>query len=283
MAAYTGKTFGTLLAESFLGSVDRLFLGKIAPTIAFDAYNIANNFGGRIQGLAGAVMGPVFHQTSRAVGKGSQGSAAAIFNETFDFTFGWYALAAIWTACWHPVFLRMWLGKDWGAEVAPAFTPMIIAFCLSGLASISTAQLGPLNRVGVGLCFNIVNGSLRGLCVVAGWYWHGLPGAAWGFLISRIVTVAQDLYVIRLVGGGGWLAPRTWRHLLAQVVVGLAFFFAGRLLVPHPSLWEILPAALHGSLVAAWLSRQYVRKFIAGLTTTSNLQTPGPMPETPES
>ena len=95
MGTYTGKTFATLIVSSFLGSVDRLLLGKLASTTAFASYMVATNVGGRIQGLSGAIMGPVFHNTSRAVGAESRTSAAAVFNETFRFTFGWYLLASL--------------------------------------------------------------------------------------------------------------------------------------------------------------------------------------------
>ena len=265
MFAISSKVFGTILVGALGGSADRLLLGKIAPPIAFTHYNICYSFGARIQSLAASIMGPVFQQTSRAVGKDSRASVAAIYNETFDFTFGWYALAAIGTVFWHPVFLRLWLGRELALQVAPAFTPLVIAFCLSGVATISTAQLVPLNRAGVELGFGILNAICLGLFAITGWFWDGLGGVAWGVLASRIVVVAQDLYVIRLVGGGGWLAMRTWRHLLAQCAVGAAFFAASWLLLPQSSDWKIVPAALHGTLVAGWLLRHQLRKFIASV------------------
>ena len=145
-------------------------------------------------------------------------------------------------------------------QVAPAFAPLVVAFCLSGIGAISAAQLAPLNRVGVQLAFGIANTLGLGLFVVAGWFWGGFGGVAWGVLASRIGVVAQDLYVIRLVGGGGWLAWRTWRHLLKQCIVGAVFFAASRFL-PRDSYWEIVPAVLHGSAVAGWLLRRQLRKF----------------------
>jgi O-antigen/teichoic acid export membrane protein len=262
MFAVSSKVFGTILANALGGSMDRLLLGKIVPPVAFAHYNICYSFAARIMGLGGAIMGPVFHQTSRAVGKDSRASVAAIYNETFDFTFGWYALAAIWTVFWHPIFLRLVLGQELALQVTPAFTPLVIAFCLSGVAAISTAQLVPLNRAGVGLGFGILNAIFLGLFVITGWFWDGLSGVAWGVLASRIVVVAQDLYVIRLVGGGGWLALRTWRHLLAQCAVGVAVFAASWLLLPQSPYWKIAPAVLHGTLVVGWLLRHQLRKFI---------------------
>ena len=278
MAGYTFKSFASLLAGSFLGGIDRLLLGKVAGTAVFTHYNICNNVGSRIQGLSGAIMGPVFHQTSRAMGKSGEKSAAGIYNETFNFVFGWYALISIWTVLWHPVLLRLWLGKALGEQVAPAFVPLTIAFCLSALASISSAQLGALNRMGVYLGFTIVNGLGLGICVLSGWHWGGLAGVAWGVLASRVVLIAQDLYVIRLIGGGGWLSRRTWEHLLIQCGVGLAFYFVARALLPHAAQpepasetfwktllatrWELLLAVVHGGLVAAWLLRKPVLRVL---------------------
>jgi O-antigen/teichoic acid export membrane protein len=252
---------GNSLVTNFGGSIDRLLLGKLAPPVAFANYNISYNFGSRIGGLAFSVMVPVFHQTSRAVGKGSREQVAAVFNETFDFTFGFYALGALWTIFWHPVFLRLWLGSQLAAAVAPAFTPLVIAFCLSGIGLISTAQLVPLNRVGLELVFGIIRTICLGLFVFAGWFWGGLAGAAWGFLASRIAVIAQDLYVIRLIGGGGWLAWRTWRHLLRQSALGLTLFAVSRFLSPA-SYWQIVPAVLHGGLATAWLLRRQISKLL---------------------
>ena len=92
------------------------------------------------------------------------------------------------------------------------------------------------------------------------WYCDG----DWGVLASRIVVVAQDLYVIRLVGGGGWLAVRTWQHLLAQCVVGAVFFAARWVLLPQSSYWTMVPAVLHGGIITVWLARHYLRKLTSG-------------------
>jgi len=262
MFSLSGKVFTMTLIDAFGSNTDRLLLGKIAPPVSFAHYNICYNVGARIWGLSYSIIGPVFHQTSRAFGKGSWDSAAAIYNETFDFTFGWYALLAVWTVCWHPVFLRLWLGHDLALQVAPAFTPLVVAFCFSGISAIAVGQLVPLNRAGAQIGFAVVNSICLGLFAVTGWFWGGLGGVAWGVLASRIVVVAQDLYVIRLVGGGGWLALHTWRHLLAQCIVG-AVFFAASLLLSRPTYWEIVPAALHGCLLTAWLLRRQIGKMIA--------------------
>ena len=56
------------------------------------------------------------------------------------------------------------------------------------------------------------------LCLVPGvylgWSWNGVVGVAWVFLLSRVIPISQDLFVIHLVkAGGGSLLERgnTWR------------------------------------------------------------------------
>ncbi|HEV2045220.1 MAG TPA: oligosaccharide flippase family protein [Chthoniobacterales bacterium] len=252
MAAYTGKTFASLLVGSVTGAADRLVLGKLAPAVDFTNYAICTNVGARIVGLSGAVMGPVFSNTSRAVGSGNRESMASVYNEVFDFTFPFYALISIWTWLWHPVLLRFWLGDKLGATIAPLFVPIVIGCCLTAISNISTAQLGPLNRLGTGLIFNILTCSLLIGGVYWGWQWNGATGVAWAFLISRVVLIAQDLFVIRLVRSGGWLATTTWRHLGLQFAIGLAFL-STVLFWPRKSLWQLIPACLHAGVVATWI------------------------------
>jgi len=264
MAAYTGKTFATLLVHSVFGAADRLVLGKLAPPVDFTNYTICSNAGSRILGLSGAVMGPVFSNTNRAVGQGSRESVASVYNEIFDFTFPWYVLVSVWVAVWHPVLLRLWLGDKLGASVSPILMPLIIGCSLTAISNISTAQLGSLNRVGTGLIFNVLTGILLVAGVFWGWHWNGVVGVAWAFLLSRVVLIAQDLFVIRLVNAGGWLAAGTWKHLSLQILIGVAFSSTA-LLWPRSSLWQLVPAFLHGAIVSAWLLRHPVRKALFGV------------------
>jgi hypothetical protein len=95
------------------------------------------------------------------------------------------------------------------AQVAPLFAPIIIAFCLTGISTVSSAQLGPLNRMGMALGFKLVAGLLLVAGVYVRWHLGGMVGVVYGFLCSRIVYLAQDLYVIRLVKArASWLPAR---------------------------------------------------------------------------
>lgn len=254
MASYTGKIFAGLVTNSVLGSLDRLVLGKLAPPAQFTHYTISTNVGGRLQGLSAAMMGPVFSNTNRSLGAGGISPVAAIYDETFAFVFPWYLLVAIWGALWHPILLRLWLGTELGAAVAPVFTPVLIGCCITAVAGISAAQIGSLNRVGTGLMFNVGTGLLLVVGVYAGWTWSGVTGVAWGFLFSRVILLAQDLFIIRLVKAGGWLAVWTWKHAALQGAIGLVFS-ASLFLLPSDSFWQLIPAALHGAAVAAWILR----------------------------
>ena len=268
MALYTGKTFASLIVGTLTGSADRLVLGKLAPPFQFTNYAISANVGGRVLGLSTAVMGPVFSNTNRAVGRGSHESLASVYNEVFDFTFPWYVLISIWTWLWHPILLKVWLGETLGSNVAPIFAPIITACCLTAISNISAAQLGSLNRVGANLMFNILMGVLLVAGVYWGWNWYGVVGVAWGFLFSRLVLIVQDLYVIRLVNAGGWLAASTWKHLALQGGIGLAF--AGTILFwSRQSMWQLVPAFLHCGLISALLLHQPVRNFLFGIKTTT--------------
>ena len=68
MLPYTMKTFAQLLSGSILGSLDRVILGRLAPAGDFAAYGASQNIGGRIAGISVAIMGPIFHNTTRGVG-----------------------------------------------------------------------------------------------------------------------------------------------------------------------------------------------------------------------
>ncbi len=272
MATYTGKTFVSLIVNSLLASVDRLVLGKLAAPAQFTNYAICTNVGARIVGLSGAVMGPVFSNTNRAIGGGNREMIAGVYNEIFDFTFPWFALVSIWVTIWHPVLLRVWLGPELGAAVSPLLVPIIIACCITAISNISAAQLGSLNRVGTGILFNVTTCIVLICGVYLGWKWNGLTGVAFAFLISRIVPVLQDLYLIRLVGAGGWLALRTWLHLGGQLFIGLAFLGTA-LIGARSALWQVIPAGLHAFLVSVWLLRRPIEKLLSrpSLDTTAEV------------
>jgi O-antigen/teichoic acid export membrane protein len=265
MAAYTGKTFASLIFGALLGSIDQFILGRFAARSPVDFNNYtrgAANIGMRLQSVGSAIMGPVFHNTNRALGDGRKASSAAIYNESFDFVFSWYLLVAVWAAIWHPVLLRLWLGAERGMQVAPLFTPVVTGSCLTALAGISSSQLASLNRLGTAVGFSVAAGALAIAGVYVGWNSGGIVGVAYGFLLSRVAYLAQDLFTIRLIQAGGWLSGKTWRSVGAQVLVGAVFASAG-LFCPRNSLVLVVPALLHGALVGGWLARPYLRKFIS--------------------
>ena len=269
MAGYTAKMVLGLVVGSVLGPMVPSLLGKLATAPTIVPFGLANNIASRLQGLSTSVMGPVMHNTARVVHVGGT-AAAGIYNDTFTFMFEWYLFATLWLCLWHPVLLRLWLAHTLGAQqgqviarmIGPLLVPLMIACCLTSMASISTAQLTS-NRLGTTVIFSLITNLLAIDGVLIGWSIAGMIGAVYGFLASRIACVAQDLYTIRLIQAGGWLDPRTWRKIAGQSLLA-AVFVPAYLLFKSPSYWLLIPAALHGVVVTAWLLRQPLRKFLSG-------------------
>ncbi len=256
MSSFTGRTVLSLVSGALFGSIDRLIVGKIAPAASFAHYNIAANVGARIQGLSGAIMGPVFCNTSISLGRGS--AVATVYNECFSFVFGWYLHVALWTAVWYPVLLRLWLGEEVGTAVGTVFPILIVGACLNAVASISASQMGPLDRMGTLSAFQIATGLLTAGGIYVGWNVAGMVGVAWGYLFGRLGDIAQDMYVIRLIGGGGWRALATWKMVACQGAVALLFLAIWRA-VPRSTGVPAGLAVLHGTLVAGYLASRYRR------------------------
>lgn len=200
MLPYTLKTFGHLLSGSVLGSLDRLFLGRVAPALDFAAFNVSLNIGSRLSGLSVAIMGPIFHNTTRGVGGDASRKPAEIYRESFHLMFPWYSLAILGVFFWSEPVTALWLGDKYGPSVGIAFPWVVAALCVNAIANISGAQLGGLDRVGTGLCFQIASSLLAVFGVVFGWHQAGLQGAAIGFFLSRLVWLPQDALVRHWVG-----------------------------------------------------------------------------------
>ena len=127
------------------------------------------------------------------------------------------------------------------------------------MSRISCSQLCSLNCQGAVIGFEVAAGLLAIAGVWVGYQYDGVVGGAYGYLFSRIGLVAQDLYTIRLVEAGGWLDPRTWQKVALQGLVAAAFSLV-YLAVPRLSYWLLIPATLHGALVAAWVLRLPLRR-----------------------
>lgn len=271
MSTYIGKNFLGLIVSSVLGQIDRVVLGRFATSAAFVNYTWAGNIGSRLSGLSVSVMGPVFFN-SACVGGDRNVSTAKVYDETFGFVFEWYLLAAFWIGIWHPVLLRLWLTHSMGAtmgmetatRVGPLLVPLVIAYCFMSVSNISNAQLASINRLGTAIIFNVIGGLLAMIGVLIGWHLMGAVGAACGFLFARIANVAQDLFAIHLIKAGGWLDVRTWKKMVAQGLIAAAFA-SGYLFWHANSYWLLIPALLHGGLVAAWLLRRSIRRLIDSL------------------
>ena len=266
MSGFTAKMFVNLLEGAIFSNIDRYLLSAWTSAAQFVPYYMGSNIALRLQGLSASVMAPVLHNTSRVL-DASRAAAGRIYDDAFAFMFEWYFLATLWLAVWHPVLLRLYLVHTMGAalgqstadSVGPLLTPLVTACCLTAMSRISCSQLCSLNRQGAVIGFEVATGLLAIGGVWVGYEYGGVVGGAYGYLFSRVGLVAQDLYTIRLVEAGGWLDPRTWQKLALQGLVAAAFSLV-YLAVPRLSYWLLLPATLHGCLVAAWILRHNLRR-----------------------
>lgn len=249
MLPYTAKTFGQLLAGSLLGSLDRIFLGRLAPAAEFASYGVAQNIGSRISGLSVAIMGPIFHHTSRGVGGDQTKKPADIYRESFNFLFPWYSLTIIGVFFWSGPVTQLWLGAKYGASVGEAFPWVVAALSLNAIANISGAQLGGLNRVGTGLVLQIISSLASTAGVVAGWHFDGLRGASIGFFLSRLVWIIQDYIVRKAVGIPAFEYLKALQVLLRQSSIVFVFWIISSLIF-HES-WALTICAAVCAAVAA--------------------------------
>jgi len=249
MLPYTAKTFGQLLAGSLLGSLDRIFLGRLAPAAEFASYGVAQNIGSRISGLSVAIMGPIFHHTSRGVGGDQTKKPADIYRESFNFLFPWYSLTIIGVFFWSGPVTELWLGAKYGASVGEAFPWVVAALSINAIANISGAQLGGLNRVGTGLVLQIISALASAGGVVAGWHFDGLRGASVGFFLSRLVWIIQDYVVRKAVGISAFEYLKILRILMRQTALVFALWIISRLF--FDKVWTLtICAGLCGATAA---------------------------------
>jgi len=199
MFSYTGKTFLSLISGSVLGSLDRWVLGRVTGAASFVSYNVASNLASRAQGLSVAVMGPIFHESSRGVGSEDMTRIADIYRRSFNLLAPIYILPSLWITFWQAPWLVLWLGPKLGVEVSFVLPFLIWAAAISAIANISGAQLGPLNLVGTGTIIQSISWACSGLLVWVGWQLHGLEGSAAGLLAGRFVLFLQDALVRRKI------------------------------------------------------------------------------------
>jgi len=199
MLPYTLKTFAQLISGSVIGSLDRLFLGRIAPASDFAGFNVSLNIASRLGSLSVAVMQPVFCNTARGVGGDLSRSPAAIYRESMAMVFPWYSLIAIGAAFWSVPAITVWLDPKNAPAVIETFPWIVVAISLNSVANISGAQLGGLDRVGLGLFIQSVSSILSLAGVIIGWMLAGIHGAAIGFCLARLIWIAQDFFVRRII------------------------------------------------------------------------------------
>ncbi len=248
MMGYTLKIFLNLVLGAFSGGLDRIVLGKIAPAADFTYYNVALNAGSRLQGLGSAAMAPVFHSTNRGVGQGDKLGIGAVYVQGFRFLFRWMLHGCCIVLVWHHQLLQLWLGHDLGEHVAPLFVPIFFGCAISVVMSVSAAQMPALGRVHTLTMFQVAQAVVTAIAVYLGWTLGGIVGVAWGFLLSRIVGIAQDLFVATVTKSRGFLSFWTLREgILQAAVAAVAGCMVGYFSIP----WGLGLIAIHGAYLPA--------------------------------
>lgn len=253
MLSFSLKTVAGMIINAPFFIIDRILLSRWVPAASFAHYSIASNVGQRLHAFSTAVMGPVFHNATHLIGSKDLEGPAKIFNTSFGLVFNWYLFAGIWIAVWNKPVLDLWLGPELAVPVSAVLTPVIIGWCLRAISTTSAALLGPMDRMGAATLFNLFNGLITTASVWIGWRIGGFAGAAWGFAVSQIGWIAQDIFVTLLIGGGGWLAAATWWQTAIQIVVALLFIFIAQLPMFSGTNGMLTLAAIHGIAVSAVL------------------------------
>jgi O-antigen/teichoic acid export membrane protein len=255
MTGFAARTMLSLVISSGSSMIDKLLLGKLAQPADFTNYMVPTNVGMRLSAVSQSVMGPVFHNTSRAIGGSHTRSPAQIYDEMFELLFGWFVLLGVWITVWDEVALTIWLGPRLAANVEPLFAPIVVSYCLSGLANVSYSQLGAMNRLGIALRLQALMGLATAAFVYVGWRAGGITGVAYGILASRSLFLAQDILVIKAIQAHGWLSMGTWLHLGVQVSLGASLYALKRTF--HLSFTaQAVCAVLHGAAVSLFLLRK---------------------------
>lgn len=260
MFSYTGKTFMALLCGSVFNSLDRWILGRFAGTSSFVPYNIASNLALRAQGLSTAVMGPIFHESSRGVGHNDLSRLAEIYRRSFNLLAPIYILSSIWITFWQVPWLELWLGSELGTKVSLILPFLAWAACISAIGNISGAQLGPLNLVGTGTFIQFLSLAFSGLLVWVGWQLHGLEGSAAGLLSGRFILFFQDALVRRKIQV---LSENMsfWKMISASILFCWLTHQTSRLISPS-RIWQITISliCLAGLGLIWWITRRDPKK-----------------------
>ena len=259
MFAYTGKTFLALICGSVLSSLDRWVLGRVAGATPFVSYNVASNLASRAQGLSVAVMGPIFHESSRGVGGEDIPRLADIYRRSFNLLAPIYILSTLWITFWQVPWLDLWLGPKLATEVSHVLPFLIWAATVSAISNISGAQLGPLNLVGTGTIIQSISWACSGLLVWVGWQLHGMEGSAAGLLAGRFVLFFQDALVRQRIH------VRSGRMPFFKMILVSAFFcwlthWGGLLWAPTRN-WQLLMSliCIAGLGLVWWMSRSHLQ------------------------
>ncbi len=248
MKVYMMKSFATLLVNNVFTGLDRVVLGRLAPPEAFGHYGIAFNAGNRAQALSVSFMGPVFCNMNLLLKDTHQVKPADVYDYTCTMMLNWLLLGITATLFFSKPILTVWLGTELAANVLPVFVPVVLACGINAFSNLSNAALGAIDRLGFGIKIITVAGVSAALLCGAGFWFHGITGAAYGYLISRISYVYMDWVTAKrfLHAKGVYTFPVLIRILVYMLVGSCSYWLMGQMSGDVQAVFAFLTLALAG-------------------------------------
>lgn len=200
--SYGGWITITNLISPLLTSMDRMLIGSLLSAEAVAFYTVPFNLVGRASILPGALASSLFPKLSR----GSTEESSRLASDSVT------ALAAVTTPisvlgiAALPVFLRLWVGREFAEQAASVGIVLFIGIWINGLAYIPFGHLQAMGRPDLVAKFHAYEFLPFIGLLWFGLHSYGLLGAAWAWT----VRVAFDAALLFIAGG---TIPR-WRRLV---------------------------------------------------------------------
>jgi O-antigen/teichoic acid export membrane protein len=205
--SYGGWVTITNLLTPILTSMDRMLIGSVLNAEAVAFYSVPFNLASRVSVFPAAVSTSLFPKLSRAKAEDSTRLASGALA----------ALGAIMTPILVmgiailPVFMTVWVGRNFAAHAAPVGIIIIIGIWINCLAYIPFNHLQATNRPDLPAKFHALE-----LLPFLGILWFalhyfGLIGAAWAWTLRVSIDsvllfgVSGQLFALRRVLPGGML------------------------------------------------------------------------------
>lgn len=259
MKAYTGRILLSMVS-SFLGGLERIIAGRVLAAEQFTYYNISLNAGSRVFALGQATMSPIFHNTTRELASKGLTGAASVYEKSIHLFFPIFLHCTGFLFVWNKFILELWLGKS-HHEISMVFFPLVFANIIGAFSLISSAQLPAIDRVNTMTLFSVISSLACALGVFVGWKTGGFFGLAWGYMLSRIVNLGQDLWLSRHLNAKGiWTAFGISQVAIHGAIALVVYIISFVILKGQPVLLLFL-ALFHAAWYPAFFFLQHKNLF----------------------